>query len=239
MDKNPKLDRKELKRPDQFVARGQQFFQFLMARRRRFGPVLIGGVVLVAVVYLFDWWSDQRLAKAWVEYNKVAKVAGTGRLDKLKHFHAENGNARPGYFAAVALGDYYLDEARKQALKKDGNPAETGRLAVDWYGRALEFRGLISGEKQLLYLDRGAAKEVLKQLDEAFKDYQMAVDFGGEPAGLALINMGRLHEMKGEAAKAEEIYKKISTDYVNTEYAKLAKSLLRRMTSPLFQETRS
>jgi hypothetical protein len=239
MEKTPKLDRKELKQPDQFMKRGQAVFAFLLEKRKRFLPVLIGGAVLVGSVYAFDWWSQRKLEKGWVEYNRVNKLAGTERVDQLKVFQAGHAGDRPGYFAAVSVADYYYDEAKKEAVKKDGKPSEAATQAASWYGRALEFRGLLSGEKQLLYIDRGGAKEILGELDEANKDYQMAADFGGDPAGLARLSLGRIQEMKGDKAKAEEIYKKVSEDFVNTEYAKLAKSFLRRMSSPLWQETKS
>jgi tetratricopeptide (TPR) repeat protein len=239
MEKTPKIDRKELKRPDQFVAKGQAAFAFLLEKRRRFLPVLIGGALLIGGVYLFDYWTEQKLEKSWSEYNRILKLTGQERLDGFKVFHTDHGSSRPGYFAAVFIADSYYDDAKKEAVKKDGKPQEAATQAVSWYGRALEFSGLLSDEKQLLYVDRGGAKEILGQLDDAMKDYQMGADFGGEPAGLALLNIGRLHEMKGDKSKAEEIYKKIGADFGNTEYARLAKGLLRRMTSPLWQETKS
>ncbi len=239
MDKSSKLDRKELKRPDQFVKKGQAVFAFLMEKRGRFLPVLIGGVVLVASVYAYDWWAEQKLEKSWVEYNRIAKVTGPERIDQLKVFQTDHSGDRPGYFAAVAIADYYYDEAKKESFKKDGKPQENATQAVSWYGRAIEFKSLLSGEKQLLYFDRGGAQEILGQLDEATKDYQMSADFGGEPAGLAKLSLGRIQEMKGDRAKAEEIYKKVSEEYVNSEYGKLAKGLLRRMSSPLWQENKS
>lgn len=239
MDKHTKIDRKELKRPDQFVVKGRAAFNFLMEKRRRFVPVLIGGLVLVGVVYLVDWWSEQKLEKGWLEFNRLNKLVGMERVDQLKVFQGSNSSSRPGYFAAVAIADYYYDEAKKEALKKGGTPTDNAVQAATWYGRALEFSGLVAGEKQLIYINRGNSKEIQNQLDEAFKDYSLAADFGGEPTGLALLNMGRIHEMRGEGPKAEEIYKKVSTDFVNTEYARLAKSFLRRMSSPLWQETKS
>lgn len=239
MEKTPKLDRKELKRPDEFVKKGQAAFAFLLEKRKRFMPVLIAGVVLVSSVYIFDWWSDQKLDKSWAEYGRITKLTGAQRIDQLKVFQTDHSGDRPGFFASVAIADSNYDDAKKEALKKDGKPTDAATQAASWYGKALEFKGLLSGEKQLLYLDRAGSKEILGQLDEAGKDYQMAADFGGEPAGLAKLSLGRLQEMKGDKAKAEEIYKKVSEEYVNTEYAKLAKGLLRRMSSPLWQETKS
>ena len=48
-----------------------------------------------------------------------------------------------------------------------------------------------------------------------------------------------IYEIRADKAKAEQTYQKIINEFGNTEYGRLARGFLRRMASPLFQETKS
>lgn len=237
LSKPPRIDRKSLKNPDEFVAKGRATVDFFFRQRSRFLPVVILAVVLVAGVYGYDYWTNRKLEKGWLEYQVAMKAPVEQRWDKLKTLHNEQKSGRPAFFAAVVLADHYFDEAKKESLKDGAAPSAVA--AVEWYGRAMENPSLLSSEKQLLLVNRGGALEIEKKFDEALGEYQKAADLAGEGKGLALLNLARIYEIKGDKAKASEIYEKVSMDYMNTEYAKFSKNSLRRLKSPLFEASKS
>lgn len=238
MSTPPRIDRKELKTPDQFVTRGRALLEKLFQQRSRFLPVLILGGTVVALVYAYEWWNSSRRENQWTAYQEIQKAPEAERWDKLKTFHQEHSSGRPALFAAVALADHYFDEAKKEALKDPGN-VPSAVPSEQWYAKALLESSLLSGEKQLLHVNRGSALEMQKKWDEAQKEFQTAVDLQGEAKGLAMLSLARVYEAKNETEKAVQTYEKISADFMNSEYAKLAKSSVRRLKSPLFKTPNS
>lgn len=197
--------------------------------------VLIAGLVLIALVYVVDWWSARKLEIGWLEYGRIMKVSGEEKWDQLKRFYADNGSMRPTYFAALTLADHYFELAKESVLKKNAEGQEMISQAVAWYTKALEFGDLLPAERQLIYIDRGNAYELQNKLDEAQKDYEMAAGFNESSKGLALMSEARVYELKKENQKAEEVYRKITVEFADTEYARLARNYLRRLKSPLFK----
>lgn len=251
MSKEPKLDRKELKKPDEFVSRGRKSMQWVFEKKKRFVPVLIVGLTAVAGMYALDWYSDSRLNEAWVSYYEVSKQEGSERWTALETYYNKHSLTRPTVMAAVELGDYYFNEAKKKyfdsikgdAKAKDSkdktppNPMsqkELSTAAVDWYAKALDFGSLLKAERQLLLINRGEAYELDSDWQRAEQDYQAASDIVDHPQGLALLNLARVQELKGDTAAAETTYRRITTDFKDSEYSKLATNHIRRLTSPLF-----
>ena len=70
-------------------------------------------------------------------------------------------------------------------------------------------------------------------------DYTESAKIGFEGKALALLGQARVYELKKENTKAIETYEKVSADFLNSEYGKLAKNYLRRLKSPLFMEPKS
>lgn len=237
MSKDEKIDRKALKRPDEFMSRGQQFMLWMSKRRKRFVPVFIAGVVLVITVYAFDWYSTRQLNEAWAQYYKINKSTGEGKWEELKTFQKERGSFRPGYFAALELGDHHFEQARKAAFDGEtGKVSQEANQAIEWYTRALDFGELLPSERQLVYINRGNSHEIKKDFPQAMADYGMAVEFGGDPEALALLSLGRVQGLEGKADLARGTYERLTKEFINTEYAKLARNHLRRLDSPLFTE---
>lgn len=218
------------------MVKGQTALSWLASQRFRFLPILIAALAVVLIGYGYDWWSQNRLENAWKAYSDATKLPEPQKWEDLKTVHEKWKGLRPAFFAAVALGDHYFSEAKKAALKDEASKdVQTGALsAADWYGRALAGNDLLPAEKQLLYINRGEAQEMQKKYDEAMNDYKMASDFGGDSKPLAMLHMARALELKNDPTKAAETYERITVDFSNTEYAKMAKNHLRRLKSPLF-----
>jgi tetratricopeptide (TPR) repeat protein len=245
----PKIDRKTLKQPDTFVSKGQGVLEWMVSQKMRFLPLLVAVIVLLIGGYGFDYWTAARLDEAWKAYSAAAKANEPQKWDDLKSVSTKYKSTRPGVFASVELGDHYFSSAKKGLLTPPDEAAKKAdaekqamadaALAADWYSKALEFSELLPAEKQLLYVNRGEALETQKKYDEAAADYKMAAEFTGDTKPLALLGQARVLDLKNDKTKAAEAYERITVDFANTEYAKIAKNLLRRLKSPLFSEQSS
>lgn len=224
-----KVDRKLLKRPDAFVARGRDAMGWLFAQRVRMIPVVAVVVVLAAGLSYWDYRGKNRQKQAWEAYFLAQKVDATRRADDYKALHDRFPETRAGLFAAVGAADAQLRKGRET---KDAG-AYTD--AAVWYGKALTFGSLQPLEKQLIHLDRAEAYLGADKGADAQKDLETAVGLNAEGKGLALLELGRLYEKQGNAAKAKETYERLAADGASTEAGRLGKSFLRRMNSPLFE----
>ncbi len=234
MSKPPIIDRKSLKQPDAFQTQGMSVFDWILHHRRIWMPGVIGALVVALGIYALDGYQQHKLNQGWLEYFTALKKPEAERPAALKTVAETWKKIRPGYFATVALGDMAFDEARKEVLKDSSKPGASATKAVEWYTIALTFGDLLPAERQMLFLNRGQAKEVSKKIDEANQDFKTASEFVGEGKPLALLAMARTEELRAHIPKAIEIYEKISVDFPNTEFAKSAKMQVRRLKSPLF-----
>ena len=237
MSKPPHIDRKELKTPDAFLLRGRAVMGFFMTHRKRFIPILIGAGIVLLGGYTYNLWDQHRIEKGWILYYEAMKLPADKpeRWEKLKAGHEGQFRGRASLFAAVALADHYFDETKKETT--GDSKSASSALAASWYEKALASSDLLAAERQLLLVNRGEAWELQRNLDEALKSYQAAVESGGEAKGLAMLSVARIYEAKRDKAKAVETYEKLAADFNNTEYAKTAKNYLRRLKSPLFSDT--
>lgn len=239
MSKPPRIDRKTLKNPDEFVAKGRATLEFLARQRKRFVPVLVVIVVTVVAAYGYDYWNKNKAEKGWIAYNAALKLPEAERWEKLKTLHNDLKSGRPAFFAAVQLADHYFDEAKKEALKTPTQPAPSAPQSAEWYLRATAEPSLLPAEQQLLFINRGGALEISSSWDDALVAYQRGADLAGDAKGLALLGVARVHEAKGDGTKAVETYEKVSSEFSSNEYGKMAKNSLRRLKSPLFEAPKS
>ena len=132
--------------------------------------------------------------------------------------------------------DTKAEEDKAEAKPPELTTAEAAERSVSWYTKALEFGELLPAERQLIYINRGNGYELAGQIEKANVDYQTAVDYGGGPKGLAMLNLARGKNLLGDKEGAKTIYQTIVKELQDTEYAKLAKNHLRRLESPLFSK---
>lgn len=232
MSKPPKIDRKELRHPDQFQKKGQDFLEVILANKRHLIFLLAGILVVVIGAYGYSLWDDHRTETAWNVYHTASKASDKEKWEAYKKVYVEHKGTRAALFASTSLADYYFEEARKSVLKDSkSTPPETAQ-AIEWYSKALEFNGLLPQEKQLLSINLGNANEMAGKYDESLKLYQSAQEGGSQIKGYALLNVARVYELKNDKAKAIETYEKVAADFINTEYAKMAKNNARRLKNP-------
>jgi tetratricopeptide (TPR) repeat protein len=234
----PKLDRKNLKNPDEFVKRGTAIVDLVARQRSWILPTLAGIAFLIMAGFVYEWWQGQQNEKSWFAFYEAEKQPEAQKWDSLKKVYETHPKYRAGLFAATQVADHYFELAKTTALaSKDPAvvPAEAAQ-ATEWYTKAIEWKGLIPLEKQLLHLNRGNSFELQKKYDEAMKDFEKAADGGGDLKGLALLQTAQVWELKGDTGKATELYTKVSSDFANGDYAKMAKNYLRRLKNPVLKE---
>lgn len=211
----------------------------MAGHRTRFLPIFVVLGLIVLVVYGFDWWTTRQSKKQWDEYYELTKLDEKERAEKLVGFHAKYPNSRSGYFSALQVADHHFKLA-KDAQIKEGAANDAGlpdaAKAREWYEKAMQFTDLMPTERQLLLINQGNAVELEKKWAEAEALYQKAADVQAADAkGLALLNAGRVQELKGEDPKAIETYQRVSTENSSSEYGRLAKNALRRLKSPMLR----
>ena len=239
MSKPPTIDRKSLNKPDEFVKQGRHALELIAGHQKKI-LVVAGAVIVVAFsFYFYDMYQTSQNEAGWRKYAEVSKLPEAQQWDKLKTLSEEYRSAVVGQFAALNLADHYFEEAKKELEKNPKMTSVNAPLAVEYYSKALSFSKLSPNEKGLLLVNRGQAFEIAQKWEDALTDYSDAVKIGFEGKPLALLGEARIYEVKKEHSKAAETYEKISADFLNTEYGRLAKGYLRRLKSPLFSESKS
>lgn len=240
MSKPPKIDRKELNKPDQFVEQGRHVLELFVGYQTKILSAIVGILVILLGGYGYQWRKTSRNEQGWKVYFEVNKTAEPERWEKLKKVSSDYSSLMVGQFAATQIADHYFDEAKKQSEKDAGVIAPSANLATEWYSKALSSSALIApNERGLLLINRAGSYEMAQNWDAAMADYTESAKIGFEGKALALLGQARVYELKKENTKAIETYEKVSADFLNSEYGKLAKNYLRRLKSPLFMEPKS
>ncbi len=239
MSKPPKIDRKELNRPDEFLQQGRHVLELMAGYQTQ----ILSGIATIAVIaagaYFYSWKMDSKNEQGWKEFAQVMKSSETERWDRFKKLAEDYSSVALGQFVAVQLADHYFDEAKKLLEKDPKSSSSSSALSIEWYSNALKYSKLSPNEKGVLLINRAGAYELVQKWDEAMNDYAESAKIGFEGKPIALLGQARVYEVKKDSAKAIETYEKISADFLNTEYGKIAKSYLRRLKSPLFGESKS
>jgi tetratricopeptide (TPR) repeat protein len=243
-DRLSKEGRKELKKPDAFVAWGRKKVEELAGSTRQIS-ILVGVIVLgVFGWYGFTRWQAGQSEKAWEAFYEAYKIEEPGRWAALEKMYADNSGSRAGSYAAVVLGDHFLSLAKatvdkqlevtppaaaagKGAKKSEPNFAvnltalpvekENSAKAAEWYTKASKFSGLASEEKQLLEINVANAYEIAGELKKADEAYQAAAKTSAVSKGLAMMSTGRVAEMQGQKDRAVQIYQDIIKEFSGTE----------------------
>lgn len=258
MSREPKIDRKALRKSDGFVEKGRQAVEALF-REKRVAAIAVGVLALaVGGYYAYDAWYNKQLNADWTAFYKADEAKPEERIAQLKQVYEKGGRTRAAFLAAVTVADHYAQAAElkleKQAApvakpakdkkaaedtRKDTEPTLSAEQAAqasgEWYGKALGFSSLLPGERELLTLDVGVAAEREGKWDVATEKYKAVVDMGGESKPLAMLHLGRMHEHKKETDAARKLYESISKDFSTSEFATMAKNYLRKMDSALLE----
>ena len=199
----PKLSRKELKQPDEFVSFLDQALEFLSQNATRVIFAAIGTVVLLAVVFTvrFYWQHQQRLA-AESFYQAVSA------LDRKDYKAAQQGFSQLsmsepdqalGRLSRLYLGSIYLDQG--QALK-----------ARDELTAYLANNADASPFRQLALCQLGVANENLGDFRQARDAYVRAAAMEGPQRARAELGSARMLVRLGDRKSAVAAYQTFLRD---------------------------
>lgn len=239
LNKTPRIDRKELRSPDQFVKRGSSLLTFLVTKRSSFFVVATVGAVATILFYGYDYWNSRRVLSGWQSFNKAEKLEESKRWEGMKNVYTLHSGVRPGFMAAVRIADHLFESARKDLSRDKTKAKASATESAEWYAKAKKFSDLLPTEKQLLAINYGGALEIAEQLDVAISEYKVASETAGDATAFALLKLASAFETKGDATQAEQAYQKVSSDFPSTEFSKMAKNGLRRMRSPFLKQKAS
>lgn len=239
MSKPPQIDRKQLKGPDEFMKKGNSALTFFIQRRSPFLMVASLGAAAIVLFYGLDYWNSRQLIAGWNAFHKAEKLDETKRWDEYKKVSEVYSKSRPGFVASTKVADHLFESARKEFFLDKSKAKSAAIESAEWYAKARKFSDLLPTEKQLLTVDYAEALELSDQIDSAIREYRVASELPGDVKPYALFKLAGALESKGEAVKAEESYQKVTVDFPNTEFAKMAKNGLRRMKSPTFSKSGS
>jgi len=234
MNHPPSIDRKSLKNPDAFVAKGTQLLGRFSRSKWGLWPILGLGLLLGVGFYGLDSWEEKKEQKAWGLYYQATQVAEPDKWVKYEAVYSAYSKNRAGMLAAVELADHFVEETTKAEKSASNSGKDYGAKAIEWYQKAQVFPGLLPVEKQLLLINQGNAEELIKNYSSSLSSYEKASLIKSPAKALALLGVGRSQEALGEKEKAGQTYEKIFMEFASTEYAKTAKMHWRKLKSPLF-----
>jgi tetratricopeptide (TPR) repeat protein len=209
MTKNPKMTKKKLKEPDEFMSVSEGAYVFIRDHRKPIVAALGAVVLIVLAVFLFQMWNRSKeeaagakFAQAVEAYQRVAASAKEGTpsdsktaMEGLAEVTAQYPGTGPGRLALLYRGNLHLragefDEAVKaysQFFDRAGKERLYSLLALEGLGYAYE--GKKDWEKAV-----GAFRKIVDQGDNF-----LAPD--------AYVSLGRCYEKSGKNAEALEAYK--------------------------------
>jgi predicted negative regulator of RcsB-dependent stress response len=197
-----KLDRKELKQPDDFITFLDQAGEFIVNNLVR---VIIGALVLIALVvvfYVVSFYQDHQRRLASDRFYDAAtalnhqdyKTAEQG----FSGLASDNPRQSLGQLARLYLATTYMAE----------NKDKEARTALGEY---------LNGDDQPLYrnlalMELGAADENLNDFKAAHDAYAQAADIEGPGKDRAQIGVARTLIKQGDTKAGIEAYRQFLTD---------------------------
>jgi len=183
--------------------------------------VVIGALIAVTVV------SDGKRDAAYTKIDALVEQWNAARADKadslasaedaiiadLDKIAASNGRSFAGVRANMALAEIYF-------TRKDWTNAQAKYLAAEKSDPEAYTAGLN-------LFNAAVCAEELGNQEEAIAYLEKAVTLDSFPMKTrALFNVGRIEETLGQADRASATYEKLTGDYAEDDWTKLAKSRL-------------
>jgi len=183
--------------------------------------VVIGALIVVTVV------SDGKRDAAYTKIDELMDQWNTAKSENgdsltatedtviadLEKIASSNGRSFAGARANMSLAEIYY-------TRKDWANAETKYLAAEAAAPSAYTAGLN-------LFNAAVCAEELGNLDNAISYLEKAIGLDGFPMKTrALFNEGRIEEGRGQLEKAISVYERLTGDYAEDDWTKLAKSRL-------------
>ncbi|MBI4042044.1 MAG: tetratricopeptide repeat protein [Deltaproteobacteria bacterium] len=232
-----RFDRKELKRPDEFLSVSAKVLRWVGAHRR--GMLGLCGVVFISAGAIsgYLYWAERKSERASELYHQIVK-----ELEEIQQLRARQTFPSPeqkGEDRAKdekRLSELLASASEKQQrmnqkfgdtgiaafalIEEGGGKAKEGKYdeAAALYKRVLE-KKLPSFLKDMAAVNLGYVLEASGKCEEALSAYQK-----GEGSGYAFLNVSalwgkaRCYEILGRKGEAAAIYDKVAAEYPATPY---------------------
>ncbi len=220
------LDRKELKKPDQFVTFWTKLGPALVARKRVVIGALVTVVVAVGGVWAARSFTEQRGASMSRAFARVQRVAAASLIpekgdaakveDDLPHFKTDKERLEAAAkeaesFIAAHAGSRISDDAKLLLARFQlglGRTAEAEKLYTELLHGGLDAKLKFVAQQGLAhtYEATGKPDQAIKIFEQLAADAQGA---GGFYRDRALYDRARLHAAKGDKKEAEKLLREI------------------------------
>ncbi len=222
-----KFSRKDLKRPDEFLARSAEAGEWVQIHRREIMIVsgsVLGALLIAAVVYVVMQERATRNAKTM---SVALEVLGRPVQNIQLFSGSDDGTKDEESFSSGFEKDEAVAKAFADAGKRiSGGPLGAiatleeaqALLGMNRYGEAIlayqKFVADPDGAESFLFLGyegMGMAYEGQGKLDEAMKQYRALEGVGdGKYTALALYHQGRVLELQTKKDEAKEAYGRLA-----------------------------
>lgn len=251
-----KIDKEMLKNPDVFISTSDHIFNYI-EHHFKTAVAIVGIAVVASLAYVgYNYMQaakEQRAAEALYQPEAALKKAESDvREQRAKAVQALAGGKaeKPAKVEAMQPPDYAKDfaphvEQLKEKLRSYGDTkaALVSALNLSYFlhqqkqfPQALEVLDLPKykpAQNELLngfwLMHKGVTLLENQKVDGAMEAYQSVLKIEAlkpfHPE--ALLKLGVCYELKGDAAKAREMYEKLSHEYPRTEASQSAQQYLR------------
>jgi tetratricopeptide (TPR) repeat protein len=215
--------RKDLKRPDEFVAQGWQLLTWAGENSRQVSWGLAGVVIVALLITGFVSLRGARLRQANEELGNALGEFRGGHYAKaateLGEVASRWQSTAPGRIAAL-----YAANAELKAQHLDA--------ALNGFRALADTSGWPSYLRQEVMLGLAEAQHHKGDTAAAATSYQEAAALDGPYRGIAIFGEARCREQLGEKDKARELYQRYQLDFPDGAEGELAAARLQALAPP-------
>ncbi len=221
-----KIDRKQLKQPDEFITLSAKMIEWGQANSRYIGIVIIAVAVIVCTVTGYRYYESRAQRKAFAllyqadraYYNALENAAADIPVDeKIVAAYQEIVDKYPsnsaGKVARKTLADIHYNAGRFEKA------AELYEYSLKAFEKDSFYRAILLNELAL-------AHEAKTNGQEAQKYFELITKLPDAPVvDQALFHLAEWYEKKGDLKKAQELYNRIVSEQVGSIYYNVVKEL--------------
>jgi hypothetical protein len=215
--------RKDLKRPDEFVTRGQQLMLWSQANLRLLSWVLSAAAAVALAVVAFLWLHGHRIQQANDDLSRALAELRANRYSEAGRQFAEVAT-RWQSTAAGHLADLYGAHADFKAEDVEG-----AILRLQDAAHAPEVPAYL---KQQALLGLGFALERKGDAQGAADRYAEASGLEGPYTAQALLGEARCREQAGQKDRARELYERFTREFPQAPEADVATAKIAALKAP-------
>lgn len=232
-----RFDRKELKRPDEFLSVSAKVLHWVGAHRRKVLGLCAVAFISAGAISGYLYWSERKSERAGELYHQIVKdLEEIQQLRARQTFPSPEQKQEDRAKAELRLSELLASASEKlqrmeeefedtgiaafALIEEGGVKAKEGKYgeAAALYQKVLE-KKIPPFLKDMAAVNLGYVLEASGKCEEALSAYQK-----GEGSGYAFLNVGalwgkaRCYEILGRSKEATAVYDKVAVEYPATPY---------------------